>query len=291
MKNLLLIDVSSLVYRFFHALPPLTTPRGEPIQAIYGLVNVMLKIFREQQPDYAAAALDRPEKTFREEQFKDYKIHRPPAPDELIGQIKKLPEVFEIFNIKTFELPGYEADDLIGTLARHFAEKPDLRITILSGDLDTLQLVQNDKVVAQIIKTGVTETKTYNEALVVERFGLTPEKLADYKGLIGDASDNIPGVTGIGPKTAVPLIRQFGTIEGIYENLGLINPAIVKKLADDKEKAVLSKKLATISREVPIPLPKLEELVVAKPDESRLKAFLENYGFTSILKRLENGVY
>src|SRR3989344_1394346 len=226
MKTLLLIDASALIYRFFHALPPLTDLNSEPIQAIYGLTNVHLKILREQKPDYLAAALDRPEKTFREEQFENYKIHRPPAPNDLIAQIKKLPEVFSAFAIKTFEKPGFEADDIIGTLVERFSQEPDLKIVILSGDLDVLQLVENDKVVGEIIKTGVTDTLVYNEKKVEERYGLKPIQLPDYKGLIGDASDNIPGIKGIGPKGATEVLKEFGTLEGVFENLAIVNPTI-----------------------------------------------------------------
>lgn len=287
MKTLLLIDASALVYRFFHALPPLTDLNSEPIQAVYGLTNVLLKILREQKPDYAAAALDRPERTFRKEQFEEYKIQRPPAPNDLIAQIKKLPEVFSAFGIKTFEKPGFEADDVIGTLVERFSQEPDLKIVILSGDLDVLQLVKSDKIVGEIIKTGVTDTQIYDERKVEERYGLKPIQLPDYKGLIGDASDNIPGVKGIGPKSAAEVLKEFGTLEEVFENLSIISPTIAKKLAGKKDDALFYRALATIKKDVPVDLPSLENLQMNQLDEDRLRAYFEKLGFSSLIRRLE----
>lgn len=287
MKTLLLIDASALIYRFFHALPPLTTPQDEPIQAIYGLTNVLLKILREQKPDYAAAALDRPERTFRKEQFEAYKIHRPPAPDALISQIKRAPEIFTLFSIPSFSEPGFEADDVIGTLADYFAGETELKTVILSGDLDMLQLVRGERIIAQIIRGGVTNTDFYNESAVIARYGLAPAQLPDYKGLIGDASDNIPGVKGIGPKTAAELLKEFGTLEEIFENTAIINPTASKKLEGKREEALLWKKLATIDCRVPMQIPALKDLTVKPLDKSLMLPELEKLGFTSLMRRLE----
>lgn len=287
MKTLLLIDASALIYRFFHALPPLTTPQDEPIQAIYGLTNVLLKILREQKPDYAAAALDRPEKTFRKEQFEQYKIHRPPAPDALISQIKRAPDIFALLSIPTFSEPGFEADDVIGTLAEHFAAETELKIVILSGDLDMLQLVRGEKIIAQIIKSGVANTDFYNESAVVERYGLAPAQLPDYKGLIGDTSDNIPGVKGIGQKTASELLKEFPTLEEIFENTAIINPTASKKLEGKREEALLWKKLATIDRRVPFQMPALEALAMKPLDKASIIQEFQKLGFTSLIGRLE----
>ena len=286
MKTLLLIDASALIYRFFHALPPLTTPDHKPIQGIYGLANVLLKILREQKPDYASAALDRPEKTFREEQFKEYKIHRPPAPDALSSQLQAMPELFQVFDIKTFEKAGFEADDIIGTLAQKFLEVPDLKIVILSGDLDILQLVKDEKIVGQIIKTGVANTEIYNEAKVIERYGLTPAELPDYKALVGDASDNIPGIKGIGPKSALELLKEFKNLENIFEDLPIINLKIAKKLEGKKEEAFMYRKLATIKKDVPIAVPDLEELRIIEPLKDKLAEYFTRLGFVSLIKRL-----
>lgn len=286
MKTFLLIDASALIYRFYHALPPLSAPDGSAIQGVYGITNVLLKILDTIKPDFAAAALDRKEKTFRKEQFAEYKSHRPPAPDDLIVQLIKLPEVFQAFNIKTFDKAGYEADDIIGTLSKNFTDE-GVKTTILTGDLDVLQLVDDDRVVAEIIKSGLGNTDTYNEDKVLARYGLKPAQLADYKGFVGDVSDNIPGVKGIGPKSAQEILREFGSIEGVYENIGLINPSIAKKLDGQMENAVLCRKLATIERNVPLETHTLEDLALKPLDLDKLKAFSEKLGFTSIVKRLQ----
>jgi DNA polymerase I len=288
MKILILIDSSALLYRFFHALPPLTTPDNQPIQAIYGISNILFKILKEQKPNFVAAALDRPEITFRKEEFKDYKANRPPASNELISQIKKIPEVFENFNIKTFEKPGFEADDIIGTLAEKFGNVPDLKIIILSGDLDMLQLVRDDKIVCQIIRSGMSNTDTYTKEKVIERYGLPPKKLAEYKGIIGDSSDNIPGIKGIGPKTAVGLFKDFETIEGIFDNLMIIKEKVAEKLKDRKEDALLYHKLATIKKDVDISPLELNDLKVRDFDKNKIGAFFNKMGFTSLMNRLEN---
>lgn len=287
MKTLLLIDANSLIHRFFHALPPLTTPDGEAIQAIYGLTGVLLKILKERKPDYVAAAFDRPEKTFRAEKFPEYKAHRPPAVDELVQQLKKAREVFAKFNIKTLEAPGFEADDIIGTLAEKFKQEKDLKVIILSGDLDMLQLVEGDKVVVDIIKTGITNTILYNEEAVVERYNLKPSRLIDYKGLVGDTSDNIPGVRGVGPKTATELLKDFGTLEEVFDSITIIVPKIARKLEGQEEIAKLSKELATIKRDVPLEVSGLTDVVVKAPDKKELTNYLSTLGFKTLVERVK----
>ena len=230
MKTLLLIDANSLIHRSFHALPPFTAPNGEPTGALYGLSSIFLKIIKEKKPDYWAAAFDRPEPTFRKEIFKDYKIQRPKAPDELISQIIKARELLGKFGIRFFEQPGFEADDLIAALVKRFEPGKDLKIVILTGDLDTLQLVVDDKVAVETPKKGISETVVYDEKAVRERYSLNPEQLPDYKGLAGDSSDNIPGVLGIGPKTASRLLGEYHSLENLYQNLK------AKKIKDFPEK-------------------------------------------------------
>lgn len=287
MRTLLLLDTHALIHRFFHALPPLTTPRGEPINAVYGVANVFLKILREQKPDYLAAAFDRPEKTFREEAFKDYKIQRPPAVPELIAQFTIVRELFHIFQIKIIEMAGYEADDLIGSLVGYFRTEPDLQITILSGDLDLLQLVEDERVVVQFLRKGLSDTIRYDETAVRQRYeGLAPSQLPDLKGLLGDASDNIPGVKGIGPKTAIPLMKKYGSLEKIYEDLWEIPEKVGSKLESQKETALFSKELATIRTDVPLAIDSLEELRVASIDKVKVAAYFQTLGFSSLLNRL-----
>ena len=289
MKSFLIIDSHALIHRFFHALPPLTSLEGEPIQAIYGLAGVILKIFKEHKPAYVAAAFDRPEKTFREEKFKEYKIHRPPAAPELISQLIKARELFELFNIKTLDLAGFEADDIIGTLVEKFKNDKELaegKIVILSGDLDVLQLVENDKVVARIIKTGITNTVLYNEEDVRKRYLLNPSQLADYKGLVGDPSDNIPGVKGIGPKTATELLKDFGNVKEVFDSITIIPPKIAKKLEGQEQVAALSKELATIKRDVPIQVNSLDEFMVLPLQKEKLIPYFEKLGFQTLVERI-----
>ena len=285
MKTLLLIDANSLIHRFFHAMPPLTTPKGEPIGAIYGLSQVLLRIFREIKPDYIAGCFDRPEPTFRDEIFKEYKAQRPQAEDALVFQIIKTRELFKQFNVKTVELPGYEADDLIGTLAEKFKTESDLQIIIFSGDLDNLQLVDGKTVVVDFLLRGITEVMRYDEAAVVAKYGLSPKQLPDFKAFVGDASDNIPGVKGVGPKTAAPLIKEFGTAEEVYNSLAIIPEKTVKKIADQKDTALMSKKLATIVRDAPVDL-KLDDVKVRPFDIVALKKYFGELGFESLVRRL-----
>lgn len=288
---LLLIDANALIHRFFHALPPFTAPDGTPTNALYGISGVLLKIIREQNPAYIAAAFDTPEPTFRDAEYKEYKAHRPPTADQLVSQIIMAPEVFGQFGIKTFGIPGFEADDIVGTLAGKFKESPELtggKVIILSGDNDMLQLVENEKVIGEILKTGITETKTYDEKAVGEKYGLKPLQLPDYKGLVGDTSDNIPGVKGIGPKTAATLLKEFGTLEEVFENIAIIaNKNVSKKLEDQKEAAFLSKRLATIRRDVPVPVEKLEDLTVPPLNKPTLKEFFQKLGFRTLIERLD----
>lgn len=286
MKNLLLIDANSLIHRAFHALPPLTTPDGQPIGAIYGLAGTLLKILGSNPPDYIAACFDRPEPTFRKEMFSDYKAHRPATAEELISQIVKARELFEKFNIPIFEKSGYEADDLIGSLVNIFKNQPDLKITILTGDLDTLQLITNDRIIVQTFKKGVNDIIVYNEKAVIERYGFKPKHLPDYKGLAGDSSDNIPGVKGVGPKTAAKILSQYKTLENFFQKLEKEpkNP-LRSKFLPFKEIALFSKKLATIDASIPLATT-LEKLKYSGLPEEKLIKYFSELGFQSLINRL-----
>lgn len=286
MKTLILIDANSLIHRCFHALPPLTNKKGEPTNALYGLSSVLIKIFREYKPDYAAAFFDRPEETNRKKDYAEYKAGRVKAPDELIEQIIKAKEVFRAFGIKTFELPGFEADDLIGTAAERFKGKEE-KIIILTGDLDTTQLVSDqENVTVETFKKGITEMMVYDEKAVRERFGVEAWQVVDYKGLAGDSSDNIKGIPGVGPKTAVPLLNEFGTIEEIFKNIDEKDKRFKKFIGFEKE-AIASKKLAIIERDAPIDLGKLENLKTNGLKEEDLKDLFLEMGFQSLIKRIE----
>ncbi len=285
---LLLIDTHALIHRFFHALPPFTAPDGSPTNAIYGICGILLKILKERRPEYIAAAFDRPEKTFREEQFEEYKANRPPTANELISQIGTAHDAFNWFDIKSFEIPGFEADDLIGTLVEKFRKEKDLQIIILSGDNDVLQLVEDEKVVGEMLKTGITETKLMGEKEVIEKYGLPPKQLPDYKGLVGDTSDNIPGVKGIGPKTAANLLKEFGTLEEIFDSLAIVaNKTVAGKLEGQKEIGLMSKRLSTIRRDAPVPVEKLADLKARPIDKAKLKEAFTKLGFKTLIERLD----
>jgi DNA polymerase-1 len=297
MKKMLLIDANSLIHRSFHALPPLTTPKGAPINAVYGLSSIMLKILRDHNPDYVVAAFDRPEPTFRDAIFKEYKAHRPPTDNLLIPQLSEAHNTFEKFGVKVVERAGLEADDIVGTLAEMFKDKDEIprrarddnfgiKIIIFSGDKDNLQLVDGDKVVEELLKTGVSKTVVYNEAQFLQDYGFSPRQLVDFKALVGDTSDNIPGVKGIGPKGATDLIKEYGTIENIYENIELISKKSLKeKLAANKEMAFLSKQLATIKRDAPLDI-SLEETKFNGFNKDILKEYFTELGFKSLVERI-----
>lgn len=292
MKELFIIDANSLIHRAFHALPPFTSPDGKPTGALYGITNILLKILRERAPEYVVAAYDTPEATFREKDFAEYKGTRAPTDSTLIPQIIESKNIFDLLGIKRIEHPGWEADDIVATLAKKFSD--DLNVVIFSGDLDILQAVRGKRVVAITPKKGISESITYDEDKVLERFLLPPEKLADYKGLVGDTSDNIPGVKGIGPKTAAMLIQKYGTLEDMYkeiEELGMSNAALLKKLVAGKESALMSKKLAKLDAGMQIDI-KLKDLRALTPDAEKLIKYLDMLGFKGLVARLkrENGV-
>jgi len=219
LKTLVLIDSNALIHRSFHALPPLTSPSGEIVNAVYGFTAVLLKMLKELKPDYVAAAFDLPEPTFRHKEYKEYKATRKKAPEELYLQIPKVKEVLAAFGIPVYEKAGFEADDIIGTIAFAAEKKADIKTVIVTGDTDTLQLVDKNTAVYGLRK-GVSDIAIYDEKAVEEKFeGLKPNQMNDYKGLKGDVSDNIPGVPGVGEKTALELVKRFGSMEKLYAAL------------------------------------------------------------------------
>lgn len=278
MKKIFLLDANSLIHRVYHALPFLQSPQGIPTNAVYGIANILLKII-DEKPDYLIACFDSPAPTFRHLKFKEYKATRPKIADDLKAQIPLVKKLFTCLNIPIIEKTNYEADDLIGSLL----DKKKLNI-IFSGDLDTLQLVDKNTLV-YFLKKGITEIEVYDEKKVEEKFGIPPKLLPDLKALIGDPSDNIIGIKGIGPKTATHLLKKYGSIEKIIDSAeqGLIDPIFKKLILENKEKLLLNKELATINKEIKIDL-KLEEYHLADP--SKLIAFLKELGFKSIIERL-----
>ncbi len=283
-KKLLLIDANSFIHRAFHALPPFKTPEGKPVGAIYGLASILLRVLESEKPDYVAAAFDTPKKTFRKEMFEEYKAHRPETPDELKNQIVESYVLFEKMGIKTVEKPGFEADDVLGTLAEKFAKTKGVKTAILTGDLDALQMVKDGNTVVLVPQKGVSQMKEYNEDMVKERFGVEPRQLVDYKGLVGDPSDNIPGVPGIGPKTAKDIILKHGTIESLLQKKDAETPG-EEKVIKNKDRALMSKKLAVIDRNVPLDI-SLENLAYAPENKTELIEYLGSLGFKSLVSRL-----
>jgi len=295
-KRLIIIDSNSVIHRAFHALPPLTTKKGEIVNAIYGFLLVFLKAIQEFEPDFIAACFDFPAPTFRHKKFKEYKAKRPPAPKELYEQIPKVKETLEAFDVKILEKKGFEADDIIGTISKKFPKKqiyPGIETIILSGDLDTLQLVDKHTKV-YLLKKGVKNTVLYDEDLVKEKYlGLSFDQLIDLRALRGDASDNIPGIRGIGEKTAISLLKEFDTLENIYKHLKEktkkskeIKPRVKELLMEQKEQAFLSQELATIHKNVPI------EVIPKKYkwqgyEEDKVVAALERFGFHTLIKRIQ----
>ena len=247
----LVIDGSSLIHRAFFALPPLMTKQGLHTGAVYGLCNMLLKLLGDLQPAYMAVAFDKSRKTFRTELYADYKGQRKPTPSELSEQFPLAMKVLDTMGIPTLELDNYEADDIIGTFAVHAPE--DVEVIIVTGDRDELQLVDT-RTKVYYTKRGISDIQIFDEAEFAANYeGLVPKQLIELKGLMGDASDNIPGVPGVGPKTALKLIKEYGDVETVLENIDKVSGKALKaKLADNKESALLSKKLATICTEAPV---------------------------------------
>jgi len=289
-EKLVLIDGNALVHRAFHALPPLSQ-KGEPTNAVYGFTSVLLKVIRELKPDYMIATFDLPVPTFRHSEFADYKAHRPKTPDELASQFPKVKEVVGAFDIPIYEMAGFEADDIIGTItARIKNQESRIKTIIITGDLDTLQLVDDEYIIVYTLKKGITETMIYDEKAVLERFdGLKPTQLNDFKGLKGDPSDNIPGVPGIGEKTAIKLLLEHNSIEGIYDNIGLIQKKLSDKLLEYKDQAFFSKKLATMRKDVPIEFD-FKKAKFGDYDEKKVEEIFRKFGFASLIQRLKAGI-
>jgi DNA polymerase-1 len=294
-KCLIIIDSNSLIHRAYHALPPLTTKKGELVNAVYGFLLVFFKAIREFQPDFAAATFDFPAPTFRHKKFKEYKAKRPPAPKELYQQIPKVKEVLKGLNVPVFEKEGFEADDLIGTIARLAPKKqivPKIETIILSGDLDTLQLVDTQTKV-YVLRKGVKDVILYDKKMVGEKFqGLKPEQILDFKALRGDPSDNIPGVTGIGEKTAIKLLLEFGGLENLYkeieenaEKAKELRTKLKDTLLKYKDQAFLSKTLARVEINVPIDFD-LKKCQWKEYDREKITKILKNLEFHSLIERL-----
>lgn len=285
MKRLVIIDAHSIIHRAFHALPPLSAPDGRPIQAVYGLARILLSII-DRRPDYLVAASDVKGLTFRKEAFEAYKAHRAETPDDLAAQMEEAKELFQRLNIPFFDKQGVEADDIIATIVQQFAGTSDLRIEILSSDSDLFQLVQDDHVIIHTFKKGVGDTLIYDEDAIRERYGLGPKQMIDYKALVGDTSDNVPGMPGIGPKTATALLQAYGSIDDIYANLGKLPERQRATFEKNREQLELGRMLITLKRDVAVSIKSLEELQLASLDADALATYFEELGFTSLVRQV-----
>jgi DNA polymerase-1 len=284
---LVLFDGNALLHRAFHALPPLTVRKtGETVGAVYGFALMLLKVINEIKPSHCAIAFDMKGPTFRHELFDQYKAHRPTAPEELIGQLGRVKQLVTAFNIPIFELQGYEADDILGALSQQASQK-DIDTIIVTGDADTMQLVSPKvKVLYPKPKGGFSNTVLYDEAAVAEKYGVKPEQVTDLKGLVGDPSDNIPGVSGIGAKTAVKLIEQFGSVENIYKRIDEVTPPKLQSLLRENEAiARQSKELATIVIQTPVTL-KPDDCRVSQYDRNKVTELFRELEFASLLPKL-----
>lgn len=280
----MLIDVSSLLYRAFHAVRPLSTSTGQPTNALYGFTSMLLRLLQEQDPEALAWACDTPQPTFRHQAYPAYKAQRPPAPNELIAQIPPLRELAGALAIPIYEVEGYEADDVLGTLARQ-GEAAGWEVLIVTGDRDCLQLV-TDRVHVLTTRRGISEMERFDPAAVEDRYRLKPHQLADFKGLTGDPSDNIPGVPGIGEKTAARLIRQYGSLEELLaQREEVANPRVRDALRSFAEQARLSRRLALIRTDLPITLD-LAACTRRPLDRPPVRELFRRYEFFSLLKRL-----
>lgn len=282
-KRLIIIDGNSIINRAFYALPDMSNSEGLKTNAIFGFVRMMFKIIEDYQPTHMSVAFDKKAPTFRHKQYADYKAGRKKMPDELAQQLQPLKDLLDKFNINRLELEGYEADDLIGTVAR-LGEENDFKVYIVTGDKDAIQLASN-KTTTLITKKGVGEVEEYDYDSVLERYEMTPTQFIDLKGLMGDKSDNIPGVPGVGEKTGIKLLKQYSTIENLIEHTDELKGSIKKKIEENKDLALMSKELATIITNVPIEV-KLEDLEYGDYNKDDVVEKFKEFGFTSLITKL-----
>ncbi|MDQ0191134.1 DNA polymerase I [Alicyclobacillus cycloheptanicus] len=282
--KLVLIDGNSIVYRAFFALPALSNARGQFTNAVFGFTQMLLKILHDERPTHIAVAFDAGKQTFRHEHYEAYKGTRQETPSELREQFPLVRELLDAFGIRWMEVPGYEADDIIGTVSR-FADAADIPTLIVSGDKDILQLV-SDNVNAMLTRKGITDVDRYDPAAVYERFQLTPQQIIDLKGLMGDSSDNIPGVPGVGEKTAIKLLSMYPSVEEVLEHIDEAPGAkLQERLRDNRELALLSKRLATIHRDVPVTCT-LDDLKYAGYDPHVVRRMFQQLEFKSLVDKI-----
>ena len=298
-KTLVLLDAHAIIHRAYHALPEFLSSSGEPTGALYGLLTMLMKIITDLKSDYIVACYDLPQKTFRHEAYDAYKAGRAKADVALVSQLKNSRKIFEAFNIPIYDAPGFEADDILGTIVEKYKKDKSIKIIIASGDMDTMQLVDSKKVQVYTLKKGINDTILYDEEVMIARFGFKPEFLPDYKGLRGDSSDNIIGIKGVGEKTATELIVGFGTIEEIYKQLKKKNSKtqfiklgfserMIELLKNNEEEALFSKTLAKIRRDAPIDFKLPTKTFWETADLNKIESMLSEYEFRSLVARVRS---
>jgi DNA polymerase-1 len=278
-ETLYLVDGSSYIYRAYFAIRHLSSPKGFPTNALYGFTQMLLKLIKDRQPGHVAVVFDLGRQTFRTELYPEYKANRAAMPDDLVPQIVPIKEMVRAFNIPVLEKQGFEADDIIGTIARE-CEEAGMDVVVVTGDKDLMQIVTANVTLLDTMKdkvSGITE--------VLERFGVEPERVIEILGLAGDTSDNIPGVPGVGEKTALKLIQEFGSLDVLLERAGEVKGKTGERIREFADQARLSRKLATIDRNTPIEY-RYEDLAISPPDTKRLADLFREYGFTTLMKEL-----
>jgi len=309
MNRLLIIDGNAVLHRAYHAIPPLTSPDGTVVNAVYGFTSMLLRLIGDLTPTHVTVCFDRPKPTFRKELYKEYQAKRPKMEDELAGQIDTVHQVIQAMKVSIFEVDGFEADDVIGTICKkisnvHFPASNKKQenqntsidqIIIVTGDRDILQLIEDEHVLVYMPTKGLSEAKLYGEKETVERMGVTPKKIPDYKALAGDSSDNYPGVAGIGPKTAIALLTTFGSVEAVFDALKMndtklrdFSSSVIEKLKNGEESAMMSHDLATIRTNAPIEV-ESETLLLGNTNTDKAREIFTTLGFRTLLKRLEGG--
>ncbi len=296
MQRLVLIDGNAILHRAYHALPPLTNRSGELVNAVYGFSTMLLKVISDLDPQFLIVVFDTPKPTFRKMEYFGYQAKRPQMDDELAGQIEKVKEVVKSFGIPIYTKAGYEADDVIGTLARQAVQSKKVKkqegvdeVIIVTGDRDLMQLV-GPKVRVYAPVRGMSEAEMFDEKRVEEKLGVKPGQIVDYKGLTGDQSDNYPGVPGVGPKTTSELLKKYQTLENLYQHLDQLPENLGKKLEEGKELALLSQKLARIINDVSVKLD-LENCQFDLSTEEKEKVIekFKEFGFKSLVARIRLG--
>ena len=282
--RLVILDAMSLIHRAYHAVPRhFATSSGEPTNAIFGFTNILLRVVEELSPDHAAAAFDLPGPTFRDEMYEPYKAHREAPDDMLVAQFGRIRELLEVLGIPIYDLEPYEADDVLGTLARQ-AEADGFDVWLITGDRDALQLVTpHVRVLSTNPRTG--QPLIYDEAAIADRWGIKPSQVVDFKGLVGDSSDNIPGVKGVGEKTASTLLKDYADIDDIYAHLEDLRPAIRRRLEGQEEVAYLSRRLATIVCDVPVEFDQ-ERTRLWQADVDAVQALMRELQFRNVVERM-----